>query len=67
MPYKVLEVVALPVMEKLETPEGTVMVASGESVRKEPGEKITKAEMEKHGQDDTSIAALIAIGAIEEV
>lgn len=58
MAYKVKEVVALPVFEG--------DVATGETVRKEPGETITKKEFQEHGQDENAIKALISDGAIEE-
>jgi len=56
--YKVLEVIALPVMEG--------DVATGETVRKEPGESITKEELKKHGQDDDAIKSLVKSKALEE-
>jgi hypothetical protein len=56
--YKVLEVIALPVMEG--------DVATGKSLRKEPGEKITKEEFKKYGQDDEAIKSLIKSNALEE-
>ena len=67
MAYKVLEVVGLPVMEDREIHPGTIVpVATGEVVRKEPGDTITNKEMEAAGQTDDDIKALIADGAIEE-
>jgi hypothetical protein len=58
MAYKVKEVIALPVMEG--------DVATGESVRKEPGDKLTKKELQDAGQDDKAIESLVKSGAIEE-
>jgi hypothetical protein len=58
MAYKVKEVVALPVFEG--------DVATGESVRKEPGDRITKKEFEEAHQDNEAIASLVKDGAIEE-
>lgn len=67
MSYKVLEVVALPVMEDREVHPGIVVkVPSGESIRKEPGDTITKKEMDDAGQTDDDIKSLIKSKAIEE-
>lgn len=68
MAFKVLEVVALPVMQEREVHPGIkAMVPVGESVRKEPGDTITKAEFKEHGQSDDDIKSLIKSKAIEEV
>lgn len=65
--HKVLEVVALPVMEEREIyPNIKVPVATGDSIRKNPGDTITKQEFADAGQTDEDIAALVKSGAIEE-
>jgi len=67
MTYTVKEVVGLPVLEDREVHPGiTVGVPTGEIVRKEPGDKITKAEFEKAGQTDEDISKLLKDKAIEE-
>jgi urease beta subunit len=67
MAYEVIEVVALPVIEDREIHPGiTVPVPSGDVVRKEPGDTITKKEMEAAGQTDEDIKKLIEDGAIKE-
>jgi len=67
VPYKVLEVIELPVQVKREVHPGIeVDVPSGEAIRKEPGETITKAEFEEHGQGEDEIAWFIKRKTIEE-
>jgi hypothetical protein len=67
MTYIVKEVVGLPVLEDREVHPGIVVpVPTGESIRKEPGDKITKAELEKAGQTDDDISKLLKDKAIEE-
>jgi len=67
MAWKVLEVVGLPQHEEREVHPGiTVPVPNGQITRKEPGESITKDEMQKHGQTDEDIARLVKSKAIEE-
>lgn len=67
MAYEVLEVVALPVQEEREVHPGIkAMVATGESLRKEPGDTITKQEMKDHGQSDDDVKSLIRAKAIKE-
>lgn len=67
MAYEVLEVIELPVQVKREVHPGiTVDVPSGEALRKEPGQTITKAEFKEHGQGDEEIAHLIKSKAIRE-
>ena len=72
MSYEVVEVVALPVMEervvyvKSDGTEVTDKVATGESVRKEPGDTLTAKELKDAGQSSEHIAALVESGAIKE-
>lgn len=67
MSWTAKEVVALPVLEEREVHKGiSAMVATGESVRKEPGDKISKKEMDEAGQSADDIASLVKSGAIEE-
>jgi urease beta subunit len=67
MAYEVLEVVNLPVHEEKEIHPGVkVNLPTGEGVRKEPGDKITKAEFLEHGQTDDDIKKLIKDKAIRE-
>lgn len=67
MTWLVKEVVGLPIHEDREVHPGiTVPVPVGEILRKNPGDKITKAEMDEHGQTEDDIKALIKDGAIEE-
>lgn len=67
MTYEVLEVVALPVTEMREVYPGIkVPIATGDSIRKEPGSTITEKELEDAGQSDESIAALVKSKAIKE-
>lgn len=67
MAYEVLEVVALPLHEEREIHPGIkVDIPTGESIRKEPGETITKAELDKAKQSDDDIKSLIESGAMKE-
>jgi hypothetical protein len=65
--YVAKEVIGLPVHEDREVHPGiTVPVPIGETIRKEPGDKITRAELKAHGQSDEDIEKLIKAGALEE-
>ena len=67
MSYEVLEVVGLPVLEDREVHPGiTVKVPNGETVRKEPGDTISKAEFDEAGQTDEDIKRLVKDKAIKE-
>jgi hypothetical protein len=72
MSYEVLEVVALPVMEERvvytmsDGTEVTDMVATGESIRKEPGDTLTVKELQQHGQTSEDISALVEAKALKE-
>jgi hypothetical protein len=72
MSYEVLEVVALPVMEERvvytmsDGTEVTDMVATGESIRKEPGDTLTVKELQQHGQTSEDISALVKAKALKE-
>jgi hypothetical protein len=67
MAYTVKEVVGLPVIEEREVAPGVMApVPTGETVRKEPGDTITKQEMDDAGQTEEMIESLIESGAIEE-
>ena len=72
MSYEVVEAVGLPVMEervvhtKTDGTEVKDFQATGETIRKEPGDSITKKEMEDARQSDDDIASLIESGAIKE-
>jgi len=67
MAWKAKTVVALPVLEDREVHPGIVVqVASGETIRKEPGDKISKKDMDEAGQTAEDIERLIADDAIEE-
>jgi hypothetical protein len=68
MAWEVVEVVALPVHEKREVYPGIEAdVPSGKVTRKEPGDTITKAEFQAHGQTDDDIKSLVKSKAIREV
>jgi uncharacterized iron-regulated protein len=72
MSYEVVEVVGLPVVEEILVyvkRDGTEIkdeVATGETIRKEPGDTITLRELKKAGQTEDDIAALVESGAIKE-
>ena len=67
MAYKVLEVIGLPVMEKREIHPGIeVDLPTGESIRKEPGDTITKQELEDAGQTEDDVKRLLKEKAMEE-
>jgi hypothetical protein len=72
MSYEVVEVIGLPVMEKRvvyvmsDGKEITDLVATGDTVRKEPGEKLTAKELQQHGQTSEDIAALVKSKALKE-
>ena len=72
MSYEVVEVVGLPVMEervayvKSDGTEITDIVATGETIRKEPGDTISDEEFKEAGQTDEGIQSLIESGAIKE-
>ena len=72
MSWKVLSVVGLPVLEERVVhrySDGTEVkdkMATGEVDRKEPGDSITKKELDEAGQSANDIESLIASGAIEE-
>lgn len=67
MSWEVLEVVALPEMEEREIHPGIkVPIATGNSIRKERGETITKAEMDAAGQSEDDIKSLCSSGALRE-
>jgi hypothetical protein len=55
--HKALTVIALPVLNE----DG---FATGETIRKEPGETITKAEWKEAGQSDEDVSELLASGSI---
>lgn len=57
--YKALTVISLPVLNE----DG---FATGETIRKEPGSTITKAEMSKAGQTDEDIKNMTKAGSISE-
>jgi hypothetical protein len=64
--YVATERIALPVMEDREIHPGiTVPMATGDSVIKEPGDKITIKELQDAGQTPESIQALVQDGAME--
>jgi hypothetical protein len=66
--WEVLERVGLPVMEDREIYPGLPKVpfATGDTIYKDPGDSITKKEMEDARQDEDAIASLIKSGAIQE-
>lgn len=67
MTWTVLEKIALPVHEERVVWEDIVRpVATGESIIKEPGDKITVAEMNTARQTENDIQSLIDSGALEE-
>jgi hypothetical protein len=67
MTYTALAVVQLPVMETREVHPGIeAQIPTGESIRKEPGDKITKAELSEAGQTDEDIKRLLKDKAMEE-
>src|SRR4051812_22005040 len=57
--HKALTVIALPVLNE----DG---FATGETNRKEAGDKITKAEFDAAGQTDEDIQAMTAAGSISD-
>jgi hypothetical protein len=57
--HKVLTVIALPVLND----DGA---ATGETIRKEPGSTVTKAEWAKAGQTDEDIQNMLDAGSISE-
>lgn len=57
--YKALTVISLPVLNE----DG---FATGETIRKEPGSTITKAEMKSAGQTDEDIKNMTDAGSISE-
>jgi hypothetical protein len=57
--HKALTVIALPVLND----DG---FATGETIRKEPGDKITKAEWDAAGQTDEDIQNMVNAGSISE-
>ena len=60
MSYKALTVIGLPVTEEREVWKGiTAQVPTGEILRKEPGDSITKKELLDSGHTEEEIAAMI--------
>lgn len=72
MSYEVLEPVGLPVMEERvvhtmsDGEEIKDMVATGETIRKNPGETISDEELQEAHQSEEQIQSLIDSGAIKE-
>lgn len=70
--YEVVEVIGLPVMEErvvytmTDGTEVTDMVATGETVRKEPGETVDQTELQEYGQTIEDIEKLVDAGALKE-
>lgn len=65
MAHKALTVIGLPVCEEREVWKGIVApVPTGETIRKEPGETITKQEFKDAGMTDEEIQAMEEAGSI---
>jgi hypothetical protein len=64
MSYEVVDTIGLPVLEERvvhsmsDGKEIKDKMASGETIRKEPGETVTLAELKKAGQTQEQIASL---------
>lgn len=67
MTWEAVEVVGLPVTEMREVYPGIkAPIATGETIRKEPGDPITQKEFDAAGQTPEQIKSLVTAKAIKE-